>query len=121
MQRKSRRPRAGLSQIEVVICTLLVGMMLVAAMNAVGAAIRGRVSTGDAARARELAVQLMAEILANDYIEPVDTPTFGRETGEFDGTRARWDDVDDYHHWMQAPPWTAAELRSPIRPAGSGP
>jgi hypothetical protein len=51
-----------------------------------------------------LADQLMAEILQQQYEEPKDTVVFGLETGESTGTRAAFDDVDDYANWTATPP-----------------
>ena len=46
----------------------------------------------------------MAEILQQYYLEPDDTPVFGRESGESGGDRTDWDDVDDYDGWSASPP-----------------
>ena len=104
MRTKHRNPRAGLSLVEVVVSTMLVGLVLVGALKGVGAVIRGRVGTSDSGFGKHLASQLMAEIMENDYLEPVDPPTFGRETSESGGNRTDWDDVDDYHLWGSRPP-----------------
>ncbi len=104
MRATSRRVRAGLSLAEVVVSTLVVGIVLVGALNCVGAVIRGRLRSGDSTVAKELASQLMAEILENDYQDPVETPVFGREAAESNTVRTGWDDVDDYHLWTARPP-----------------
>ncbi len=88
--------------------TLLVGLVLVAAMSGVGAMLRGRMATGDATTAQQLASQLLAEILQSAYCEPVDSPLFGRETGESSSSRVNWDDVDDYHLCNMSPPQSRA-------------
>jgi len=46
----------------------------------------------------------VAEITSAAYAEPVDTPAFGPEGAEDDGTRSAFDDVDDYHNWDASPP-----------------
>jgi hypothetical protein len=46
----------------------------------------------------------MTEILQGHYEEPNDTVTFGPEPSETGGTRAAFDDVDDYHNWSATPP-----------------
>jgi Tfp pilus assembly protein PilV len=67
--------RQGLTLIEVVISTLIVGLMTVASLHTLGAATRSSLSTGDRAVAMGLADDLMAEILVAEY-----------------------DDLDDYHN-----------------------
>lgn len=101
-------PRAkstfGLSLIEVVAATLIVGMMSVAALNSLGSAMRSAESTGNRAIAQALADQLMSEILLQHYKEPTQTAQFGPEASESDGTRSQFDDVDDYHLLSEQPP-----------------
>jgi hypothetical protein len=96
--------RTGLSLVELVISTMLVGMVLVGAMNCVGAVIRGRLGVGDSGNAEQLLRQLMSEIVEQEYLEPVNTPLFGTETSENGTARSDWDDVDDYHLWSASPP-----------------
>ncbi|MCA9069581.1 MAG: hypothetical protein KDA84_11690 [Planctomycetaceae bacterium] len=105
MQRTTRpAPRSGLSLIEVVISTLLVGLVIVGALKAVGAITRGQMLAGDQGMAENLADQLLAEILAMDYIESTETPVFGTEASESSTVRTNWDDVDDFHLWNASPP-----------------
>ncbi len=113
MRRRTRPSRAGLSLIEVVISTLLVGLVVISALKSVGAVIRGRMHTGDAGKAQHLAGQLMAEILQKDYRDPNETPIFGRESSETNSPRASWDDVDDYHLWSSSPPEDASGMAIP--------
>jgi type II secretory pathway pseudopilin PulG len=96
--------RTALSLIEVVASTMIVGMMAVAALNSLGAATRSSQSIGNRAVAMGLADELMAEILQAPYEDPVQTPVFGRETGESASPRSAFDDVDDYDGWNQSPP-----------------
>ncbi len=102
-RKKSRQNRRrGLSLIEVVISTLLVGLVLVGAMKCLGGVIRGRVSTSDSARAELLAQQLLTEIMNDAYIDEGGSPLFGPE--ESTVNRSAFDDVDDYHLWSANPP-----------------
>ena len=96
--------RGGLSLIEVVASTMIVGLMAVAALNSLGAATRSSESIGNRAVAMGLADDLMSEILQSAYSDPNQTPVFGRESGEPAGPRSAFDDVDDYHGWNQSPP-----------------
>ena len=90
--------------VEVAVSSLLVGLVLVGAMNCLGAVIRGHMSTGNSGRGEQLAQELMIEILSQSYEEPADTPLFGRESSESGGSRSDWDDVDDYDGWSASPP-----------------
>jgi len=93
----------GFSLIEAVIATLLVGTVIVAAMNTVGASKTGQYMSLERSGGDFLANSLMAEIVNRYYEEPDDTPVFGRESGESGGQRDRWDDVDDYNGWSATP------------------
>lgn len=96
--------RGGFSLIEVVVATLIVGVMMVAAMNTFGAFIRGEHRLALQSRGWLLAQDLASEILACQYEEPNGTPSFGRETGEASNSRAAYDDIDDYDNWQCSPP-----------------
>ena len=104
--RQACRRRCGSSLIEVAVCCMLVGVMLVAAMRAVGAVFRTRLVAFQRQQGETLAHELMAEILQAYYESPSLAPgSFGLETGEVgDGSRALWDDVDDYNGWSASPP-----------------
>lgn len=98
----SRHPAFSLA--ETAISILLVGGLVVAALNTVGASVAGREFTRNRGRGDLLAHHLMSEILRQSYEEPVDTPTMGRESGESGGSRSSYDDVDDYDGWAASPP-----------------
>ncbi len=99
------RPRPGFSLLEVVISLFLVGTLMVVALEALTAATTGRTRNGNQAQGVLLAQALLNEILDQPYLEPVDSPTFGPETGETTGgTRNAFDDVDDYDGWTASPP-----------------
>ncbi len=92
--------------IEVMICTALVGVVLIGALQMVGASVQTHTSDTRGAKAIRLAEDLIGEILQQRYSEPVDVPAFGVETGEggqTSGPRTLWDDVDDYKIWSESP------------------
>ncbi|HNQ23603.1 MAG TPA: hypothetical protein PKK06_10965 [Phycisphaerae bacterium] len=92
--------------VEVTVSLVVVGVALVAVLNTVGAARMGLKRIGDRSRAVLLAQDLMTEILQQAYEDPsLPVGSFGLEADEVGtGTRALWDDVDDYHGWQSAPP-----------------
>jgi Tfp pilus assembly protein PilV len=99
--RRSRR--RALTLVEVVVSTLIVGLMTVAALNALGGATRSSMSAANRAIALGLADDLMAEILATSYSDPDGAAVFGLETGEA-APRANFDDIDDFNGWNEKPP-----------------
>lgn len=101
---RARRRRRGLSLMEVVLSTLLIGFVLVGALQCAASVITGRVCSGDVARAQLLAHDLLAEIVVEPYEDEGDTPVFGPETSESGLTRIFFDDVDDYDGWSKSPP-----------------
>jgi PKD repeat protein len=82
--------------VEAAVATIIVGGVLVAAMNAVAASrtIRGRVA--DRSRAQHLALDLMSEILQENFSNP-GTPA---------ASRAAWAYVSDYNGLVDSPPQT---------------
>jgi MSHA pilin protein MshD len=106
------RMRRGLSLPEVLISTVLVGVMLVAAMKTVGAVFRTRQVNAQLGDGEALAQQLMTEILQAKYEDPEETSApigdpsnpLGIESGETAATRADFDDVDDFEAWNGEPP-----------------
>jgi prepilin-type N-terminal cleavage/methylation domain-containing protein len=94
----------GLTLIEVVASTMIVGMLAVAALNGLGAATRSADSIGNRAIAATLADELMSEIVQQPYSDPNGSAVFGREAGESASPRSAFDDVDDYDTWTASPP-----------------
>lgn len=99
------RSRNGLTLLEIVFSTFLVGVMLLATMRAVGGVFRTRLVAARQLQGETLAQQLVAEIVRHPYKDPDDTPVFGRESGE-QNVRADFDDIDDYGGWCASPPET---------------
>lgn len=99
-----RRRRGGFSLVEVVVTILIVGGLMAAALNTVGASRLTQYNTNQRSRALALGQSLMAEILQQDYEEP-DTPgSFGLEGAENSTKRDLYDDIDDYAGWSASPP-----------------
>src|SRR5688572_26650145 len=96
--------RCGMTLIEVVASTMIVGMMTVAALNALGAATRSAESLGNRSVAAGLADELMSEIVQTAYSDPSGSTGLGPDGSESTGPRSAFDDVDDYDGWNQLPP-----------------
>lgn len=100
----SRRRQLALSLVEVAASTFIISLIVVAALNSIGAANWSSHSIGNRAVAVGLADELMSEIVQAAYQDPNQTPKFGREPGESNGLRSDYDDVDDYANWSKKPP-----------------
>lgn len=98
------RRRDGFTIAEATISTVIVAVMLVAALNTVGVSRTTQLKAALVGRGQLLAEALMAEILQQSYQEPTDTVAFGLETGETATIRSAYDDVDDYQGWSATPP-----------------
>jgi MSHA pilin protein MshD len=101
---RNPKSRSALTLIEVVAATMIVGLMAVAALNALAAATKSSNSIGNRAVAAGLADELMSEILMQSYSDPDGSPVFGHESGESTSVRSAFDDVDDYDGWNAKPP-----------------
>jgi len=101
-----RHAKAGMTLVEVTCCVVIVGVMMVAALNTVGAAARSRHATGGLQQGGALARQIMAEVTQAFYSEPDDAEVMGPEPGEAQasGSRSAFDDADDYHGLNDSPP-----------------
>ena len=98
------RPRKAFSLVEVVIAIAIIGVMLAGALSAVGASRTSQHRTGRLRQAHLLAQTMMAEIVQQDYEE--ESGVFGPDSGEANGSRQGFDDVDDYAGWSRSPPHT---------------
>ena len=94
----------GFTLVEAVMSILIVGLMLVAALNTVGASKVTQARNAEQAIGPMLAHDLMSEILSQAYEEPIDSVGFGLESGETSWSRDAYDDVDDYNGWVTSPP-----------------
>jgi type II secretory pathway pseudopilin PulG len=99
----SRRAR-GFSLLETVVSTVLVGVLLIAALRTVGVSVFTQYQAFERAAGQMLANGLTAEILAKSYKDPGPSPQFGRESGELSTSKANYNDVDDYQDWSESPP-----------------
>ena len=103
--RRSTCCKNGFSLVEVTVATLLVGLLLIAALQNLGASVRGGVATQLQAVGTQLAYSVLSEILTVAYSDPESNAAFGREIDEPQNpVRADLDDVDDFHNWTESPP-----------------
>lgn len=96
--------RSGLTLAEAIVCMSIVSITIVAALSTVSAAKSTQIRLADRQLAGELARSLLTEIIERSYAEPAGDAIFGPESGEADGSRRQFDDVDDYTGWTATPP-----------------
>lgn len=96
---KSARRAAGVS--EVLVCTVIVGMLIVAALEAAGSVARTQRINSDRLTGPGLAQDLLAEIMSMPYTDPQNPGgAIGVDSGESAASRTTFDDVDDYHNYI---------------------
>lgn len=100
----SHHARVGVTLAEVAISTLLVGVLMVAALRTVESSLMTWQSAAGSGEASALGSQILNEVLALRYEDTGTAPDFGLETGENTGNRSLFDDVDDYDGWTASPP-----------------
>jgi prepilin-type N-terminal cleavage/methylation domain-containing protein len=96
--------RRGFTLVEATMASLIVAVMLTAAMSIAGSAGLAQYKTAEQATASALADAMIAEITAQAYVDPGASPVFGPETGEAGGDRSDYDDVDDYNGLSETAP-----------------
>lgn len=96
--------RRGLSYVEVMLATVIMSVLLVAAVRLFANLGRSALHTSDAAAAATLAVEMIEEIRRLPYKDPYAAAQFGPGDGETDSGRVGFDDIDDYHNWSACPP-----------------
>ena len=98
------RSRCGLSQVEVVISTIIVSVLMVSSLSTIAASRRSQMAESNEARGLAVAEALMAEITQLPMRDPACDCGFGPESGETGTSRIGFDDVDDYLNLVDFPP-----------------
>ncbi len=98
--------RRALTLVEVILSTVVVGVMMAGALATVSASQRASRAEADRAFAQLLAQDLLDEIMALPYTDASDTfvisgPSLA-EVGT--GNRSLFNDVNDYTGWSESPP-----------------
>ncbi len=103
MMKRTRSCRApGFTLIEAAICTLVVAVMLAAALSVVGSAARGALREREWRRAQSFAKTVMNEALAAAFNDPQGGSGFGIDAGENLSNRFTFDDVDDFNGYTES-------------------
>ncbi len=103
-----KRPAAhAFTLVEAAISTIIVGVMIAAALSVVGGSAQAAAREREWRRGQSLAVSLMAEILATSFSDPQGGSGFGIDSGETTDHRTTLDDVDDFNKYIDSPPTDA--------------
>lgn len=95
---------SGFTLIEVVVCTFVVGVLVVAAMRVSAFTQVAQYRASERATARQLADGLMSDILQLNYQDPGLLPVFGIELTELLTSKVAYNDIDDFNGWSESPP-----------------
>lgn len=100
------RHRRGISLVEVTISMVIVSITSLSVIQMFGVSAKTRALSSDRVRGLHLASDLLSEIAAQQWADPINGITsFGVAMDEYDGvTRLNYNDIDDYHGWKQSPP-----------------
>jgi MSHA pilin protein MshD len=108
-----RTRRTGLSQAEVVVSTVIVGVLMVSSFSTIAASRRSQVAESNEVSALSIADAMLAEIMQLPMREPSCDCGYGIDSGET-GNRINLDDIDDYNGLVDTPP----KSRSGVNLAG---
>ena len=98
------RLRRGFGQLEVVVSTILVGVLMVSSFSSIAASRRSQTFESNKVRGLAIAEALLAEICQLPMRDPINTDSFGTAADERGTSRIKFDDVDDYHNLVDEPP-----------------
>jgi hypothetical protein len=88
----------GLTLLEVIVATLITGLMLVVSLDSIGAVYQSNLANAGRLTGPGLAHELMAEIMSMPYTDATgNNLALGVESGESTVNRNDFDDVDDYN------------------------
>lgn len=96
-------PRRAFTMVEAAISVAIVAILLVVALNTVGASNATQYRTSLNATADGLAQSLLDDILQLPFEDPI-IPLFGPELNETAASKTNYDDVDDFNGWSESPP-----------------
>jgi MSHA pilin protein MshD len=100
-----RHSRRAFTMIECCVSVGILGILLVVALQVVGASTKNQYHTAQRAIAASLAQSLLAEISELPYQEPsASSSSIGLDAGETAASKVNYDDVDDFNGWTESPP-----------------
>ena len=105
---KRQHSRRGSTLLELIVSTVLVGVLMTAALSSTGQSLLTQRKEADRVIAQHLAQSLLAEVQTKAFEEPDATlPLLGLDLGETLGLKTGYDDVDDFDGYNESPPKSA--------------
>jgi len=98
------RLRSGLSQVEVSVSTIIVGVLMVTSFSTIAASRRSQIAESNKVRGLAIAEAMVSEISQLPMLDPSCNCGFGPASGETGASRVNFDDVDDYYNFTDTPP-----------------
>jgi type II secretory pathway pseudopilin PulG len=100
---RASRLRSGLSQVEVAVSTVIVGILMVASFSTIAASRRSQISESNKVRGIAVAEAMLAEITQLPMRDPSCDCGFGPGAEELGSNRNNFDDIDDYRNFIESP------------------
>lgn len=104
--RRNRKSRLGISQVEVAVSTVIVGVLMVASLSTIAASRKSQIAESDRVRGLAIAEAMMTEITQLPMRELPCDYGFGMGADELGPNRVNLDDIDDYRDLVDSPPKT---------------
>ncbi len=105
MTMRKNKIKSGFSLAEVMVASVIIGIVGVSAMRLFGGLAHSQAALKRTESAETLILDLISEIKQRDYMDGNgDYTSLGLETGESGSDRSSYDDVDDYHQLSENPP-----------------
>ncbi len=98
------RSRVGLTLMEVLVSLILVSTVLLVSITASANLLRNSHMASSGILADQLASQILDEISTKNFRDTDSNVIFGLEPDESITNRTTFDDVDDYHNYVNSPP-----------------
>ncbi len=97
--------RAGLSYVEIIMATMIMSILLVAALNLFANLGRSKTNVMKHDASTVASLDLIKEIMERNYKDPTTPTDFGADPCELiGGNRSFYDDIDDYNNLIEHPP-----------------
>jgi hypothetical protein len=102
--RRLQADASGFAILEAILATVVVALVLVAAMRVTAASNLAQYKAAERVTGRTLAQALMTEIYQLAYEDPSTPVLFGREANELTAAKTALDDIDDFNGYTETPP-----------------
>lgn len=99
-----KKNKKGFTLVEILIALVILAMGIGMLITMFTVGLKGVTANQVRTQATNLAQDLMDEILGKEFRDPNQIPEWGIESGEIQGDRTTYDDIDDYSAWKDKNP-----------------